>query len=211
MTRFHGYAAAAIVVFALAAAAGVASANGGGRGGSVTLTPGVLDASGDGIVAAAGALTIRVCADDALLVAKGNVSPGDSTSKDQVDWLGLRVYFGFSGCADVSGGTSMQSVGGGGKAAALAAGTGLTLHAEGNGIAFLRGEGTWSDGNGKSGDWGADGLVVPIGGKQKSPCPVQAQHDDAQKPKCATGTPSAATPTATTAAPTPTATPITTD
>lgn len=199
MTRLTGFAAAAIVAVALAAAAGVATANGGGSGATPTPTPGTLDASGDGIAAAAGKLTIRVCADEALLLAKGNVAPGDSTSTSQVDWLGLHVYFGFKGCADVTGETSTLSVGGGGggKVAALVAGTGLTLRAEGTGIAFLRGEGTWSDGNGQTGDWGADGSILPIGGKRKSPCPVQAQHDGAPKSKCATATPSAGEPTAT--------------
>jgi hypothetical protein len=198
LRRFRKLAPAfAVAAIAVAAVAGPASANGGGHGGGYAPTPGVLDASGDGIAAAAGNLSLHICAEDGILLTKGNVTIAEDAFTDDVGWLGLHVYFGVHGCADVASGPSMMGYGGdGGRAAALAAGTGLTLHAEGTGIAFLKGTGTWDNGNGGTGAWGEDGAILKIGGKAS--CSMQAQHDGGHnKPACATATP----------APEPTATP----
>ncbi len=213
MKRFRSFApAAAIAAVALAALAGAASANGGRPGGAAPPPPpppGVLEASGDGIAAAAGKLTLHICAADAFLLTKGEVTIAPDAYTDEVGWLGLHVYFGFHGCADVAPGMSMLNGGGGGggaaggRAAALAAGTGLTLRAQGTGLAFLRGTGVWSNSNGQGGLWTEQGTILHIFGKSAAtPCPVQAQHYG-KKPKCAT--PPAPTSTAT-AAPEPTAT-----
>jgi hypothetical protein len=199
LRRFRTLAPAfAIAAVALAAAAGAVSANGGGHGGGYASTPGVFDASGDGVAAAAGKLSLHICAEDGILLTRGDVTIGADAFTDDVGWLGVHVYFGVHGCADVAAGASMM-MGGGGHAAALAAGTGLTLHAEGTGIAFLRGNGTWTNGNGESGAWGEDGAILKIGGTQKPPCPVQAQHNGGdKKPKCSTPAPQpTSTPTAT--------------
>lgn len=216
MKRFRTFApAVAVAAVALAALAGAASANGGGPGRAAPPPPpppGVLEASGDGIAAAAGKLTIRICATDAFLLTKGEVAIAPDAFTDEVGWLGLHVYFGFHGCADVAPGMSMLNGGGGGggapgggRAVALAAGTGLTLRAEGTGLAFLRGTGVWSNSNGESGLWSEQGTILHIAGKPAAtPCPVQAQHYG-KKPHCATPPP-AATSTAT-AAPEPTSTP----
>jgi hypothetical protein len=227
LKRFRTFApAAAIAAVALAAlvgaASGAASANGGGGGGGVPPAPpppGVLEASGDGIAAAAGKLTLRICATDAILLAKGAVTIAPDAFLDEVGWLGLHVYFGFSGCADVAPGMSMLNGGGGdgapagSRAAALAAGTGLTLRAEGIGLAFLRGTGTWANSNGQSGPWTEHGVILHIFGKPAAtPCPVHAQHYG-RKPVCGTPAPTktstaAPEPTSTsTPAPEPTATP----
>jgi hypothetical protein len=205
--------ALAVVALALAGAVGAASANGGTRGVSTVATPGTFDASGDGIAAAGGQLTIHVCATDGILLARGKVTIDSGAFTDQVGWLGLHVYFGFNGCADVAGGgfglMHGGGGGGGGSAAALVVGTGLTLHAEGTGIAFLKGDGTWSNGNGESGAWSPDGSILKIGGKQQSQCPgVSAQHHggDYDKPKCKTPTPQSTSSAEATSTPEPTAT-----
>jgi hypothetical protein len=182
--------ALAIAMVALATVAAAASANGSGHGHGSSSTPGVLDANGDGIAAAAGKLSLHICAGEGILLTKGNVTIGEDAFTDQVDWLGLHVYFGFHGCADVSGTASMFSGSGGGLTAALAAGTGLTLHAEGTGVSFLKGAGTWNTSNSESGAWTADGAIVKIGGTQAPPCPMQAQHNGGhKKPTCATPEP----------------------
>ncbi|MBI5285182.1 MAG: hypothetical protein HY874_08830 [Chloroflexi bacterium] len=214
MKRFRTFApAAAIAAVALAALAGAASANGGRPGGAAPPPPpppGVLEASGDGIAAAAGKLTLRICAADAFLLTKGEVTIAPDAFTEEVGWLGLHVYFGFHGCADVAPGMSMLNGGGGGggasgggRAAALAAGTGLTLRAEGTGLAFLRGAGIWSSSNGQSGLWTEKGTILHIFGKPAAtPCAVQAQHFG-RRPQCATPPPAATS----TAAPEPTSTP----
>jgi hypothetical protein len=205
--------ALAVVALALAGAVGAASANGGGRGVGTTSTPGTFDAAGDGIAAAGGQLTIHICATDGILLARGKVTIGSDAFNDQVGWLGLHVYFGFHGCADVAGGgfglMHEGGGGGGGSAAALVVGTGLTLHAEGTGIAFLKGDGTWSNGSGESGAWSPDGSVLKIGGKQQSQCQgMSAQHygGDHDKPKCKTPTPQSTSGPDSTSTPEPTAT-----
>jgi hypothetical protein len=201
LSRFRKIAPALVLaVVALAAATGTVSAHGGGggwhRGGGGT--PGTLSAAGDGIAAAGGSMTIHVCAEDGILLTKGNVSIPDDAFTDTVGgWWGLNVYFGFNGCADVGGTMTATNNGGGGlakKAAALVAGTGLTLDVEGNGIAFLKGTGTWTDGNGGSGDWTEEGDVLKVAGE----CAMQAQHGGGKdKPDaCATPEPTA-TPTET--------------
>jgi hypothetical protein len=146
---------------------------GGGSGFPFDKIPGVLDAEGDGILAAAGALNLEICADEGLLLVKkegSTVSGGTSTG--EVDWLGLHVYFGFSGCADITGE----------KAAALVVGTGLTLHAEGIGIAFLKGTGSYTN-DGAEHEITEDGEVVKIGTrlfdkKTKTPTPSTTEEPD---------------------------------
>jgi hypothetical protein len=192
LRRLHILAPAiAIAAVALATLASAASANGGGHHHRGYSTPGVLEASGDGIAAAAGKLTLHVCAEDGLLITKGSVSIEEGGFTDEVSWLGLHVYFGFSGCADIGPEELLWDIfgyGGSRKTAALVAGTGLTLRAEGTGIAFLKGTGTWSDDGGGSGDWTEEGTILKIGGKKH--CEVEAQHDGGgyDKPDCATPT-----------------------
>jgi hypothetical protein len=186
--------AATIAACALAVVTGAASAQG-GRGGT-TLTPGVLEASGDGIAAAGGKLTIHICADEGILLTKGHVEIGEDAFTDEVGWLGLHVYFDFHGCADVTSETWMAtSYGGGGGAAALVVGIGLTLRAEGTGIAFLKGEGTWAKTGGDSGEWTEDGAILKIGTRASTstPCPeLGAQHDGGDwHPTCKTPQPTA--------------------
>jgi hypothetical protein len=175
--RLHHLAAAVtLAVATMALMAGAASAHGGGdrerhRYGGETL-PGVLEASGDGIAAASGNLTLKLCAEDGLLITKGGVSlEEDAAFEDSVSWLGLNVYFGFAGCAAVGpeeavwSGFSTNS-GGSGKTAALAVGTGLELRAVGKGIAFLKGEGEWANDTGGSGEWTEEPTILKIGRKQ---------------------------------------------
>ncbi len=173
MKRLHLVAAALAVaaVCGFAVLAPIASANGGGNGGGngdhgkdkdkgkngfpFDKIPGVLDAEGDGIQAAAGALNMELCAEEGLLlVKKGNSTISEVTSTESVEWLGLIVYFGFTGCVEISGE----------KAAALVVGTGLTLHAEGFGIAFLKGTGSYTS-DGETHEGSTEGVVVKIGSK----------------------------------------------
>lgn len=162
----------AIAVLAMSAAAlsPAVSAQGGGDGDTPRwedwLLPGVLEAEGDGIAAAAGALNLRLCAEEGLLLTKGETAVPDGTYDDSVEWLGLHVYFGFHGCAEVEGH----------RVAALVVGHGLTLRAEGIGIAFLKGEGSWAKSGGETGSWTEDGKILKIGAKlwerTKTPTPV---------------------------------------
>lgn len=215
MRRFRKLAPALIAAaVALAAVTGAASAHGTWHGGGTgTTTPGVLDANGDGIVAAIGQLSIHICADEGFLLAKGKVTIDPGASTGDVNWLGLHVYFGFHGCADVGIETSTLSLGGsggGGRAGALAAGTGLTLHAEGTGIAFVKGVGTWTNTPGGSGAWSQEPTILKIGAKTDTPCTttVDAQHYGGREhTKSACGSPTAAPTSEPTSQPEPTATP----
>jgi hypothetical protein len=127
------------------------------------LAPGVLEAEGDGIAAAAGKLNLRLCAEDGILLAKGEHTVADGSYDEVVEWLGLHVYFGFHGCAELEGHW----------VAALAVGQGLTLRAEGIGIGFLKGEGTWAKSGGDSGEWSEHGEIIKIGSRlwEKTPVP----------------------------------------
>lgn len=178
----------ALVLAGFAAAATASAQGGGGGGGSAA---GVLEAEGDGIAAAAGSLTIKMCAEEGILLTKGTVQVEDGAFTDDVGWLGLHVYFGFAGCATIGGEDAgmgmMTSANRRGRAAALVVGSGLTLRAEGKGVAFLKGEGTWSNTNGESGDWSDDGVILRIGGK-KANCEVQAMRGGHDKPACGTPT-----------------------
>jgi hypothetical protein len=147
---------------ALVLVAGALRADASGGGDRYSLQPGVLEAEGDGIAAAGGKLEIDICANGGILLAKGDVEV-DGTHGDEVEWLGLHVYFEFTGCAHITGGTSMWSGGDRSRAAALAVGTGLTLRAEGVGIAYLNGEGTWTKDNGDNGEWSPEGRIIKIG------------------------------------------------
>jgi hypothetical protein len=179
-------------------AAGTASA-GGGKNKHSFFSAGALDATGDGIAAAAGKLEVRACAEDGLLLAKGNVDAGDATFSDEVSWLGLHVFFDFAGCAAVSAGGDeghVDALGGGKRrhserVAVLVVGTGLELHAAGNGIALLKGSGTWEDSNGESGEWTEEGEILRIGGakEEKPECDndgAGAQHYGKKKDRCET-------------------------
>jgi hypothetical protein len=145
-------------VFTLVALSSGASASepggGGGTGGlPFTAIPGVLDAQGDGIAAAAGMLNMRLCADEGiLLVKKGDATITGGSFTSEADWMGLHVYFGFHDCLYLTGG----------KTAALVVGTGLKLHAEGVGIAFLKGIGSYTI-DGVTHDGATEGIVVQIG------------------------------------------------
>jgi hypothetical protein len=162
--------AVAVLTLGAAAMSPSVSAHGGGDGGGDTprwenwLLPGVLEAEGDGIAAAAGLLNLRLCAEEGLLLAKGEAAVPDGTYDDSVEWLGLHVYFGFHGCAEVEGA----------RVAALVVGHGLTLRAEGIGIAFLKGEGSWAKSGGETGSWTEEGAILKIGSKlwEKTPTPV---------------------------------------
>ena len=153
---------AAAFAFAVLAPGATASEPGGGTGGGGTNTvlpiPGMLDAQGDGIVAAAGYLRTRFCATDGLLlVKKGDATQQGGAFTGEADWLGLHVYFGFHDCMYIMGG----------RTAALLVGTGLKLHAEGFGIAFLKGPGYTLDGVAHDGS--TEGVVVQIGTKLPEP------------------------------------------
>ena len=167
--------------------------NGGGNGGGTGLPfdsiPGVLDANGDGIEAAAGLLNMHLCAADGLLlVRKADSTISDVTSTSDVDWLGLHVYFGFSGCVDITGA----------HAAALVVGTGLTLHAEGTGVAFLKGTGSYTN-DGVTSPGSPDGVIVKIGSKlfggatgtpaSGTPAPTQTSSPAPSETPTATTTP----------------------
>lgn len=157
-----------VAALALSAAAWAAptSAEGGHDGGDRTywLAPGVLEAEGEGIAAAAGKLDLRLCAEEGILLTKGEAAVPDGSYDESVEWLGLHVYFGFSGCAEVEGYW----------VAALIVGQGLSLRAEGVGIAFLKGTGSWAKSGGETGDWSEDGEIIKIGTKlfEKTPTPV---------------------------------------
>lgn len=150
----------AVVAFAALSPSASASEPGGGTGGGggtslpFTAIPGVLDAHGDGIMAAAGLLDLRICADDGLLlVKKGDAKiTGGTAFTGEADWLGLHVYFGFHDCMYLTGA----------KTAALVVGTGLKLYARGVGIAFLKGVGSYTL-DGVTHDGSTEGIVVPIG------------------------------------------------
>jgi hypothetical protein len=197
--------AVAIAVLATAVVAASASAHEGGRkhrdrdGGGSAL-PGVLMAEGDGIAAASGKFALRICATEGLLITKGAVNVEEGSYEDTVGgWLGLNVYFGFAGCATIGPeDTEMGSFGGGShggsggqKTAALAVGTGITLEAVGNGIAFLSGEGTWTDALGGAGTW--DGGVLKVGGAGSGCGDMEASGGghggSGYKKKCPTPTP----------------------
>ena len=190
----HLAGAAAIAVDAVAIFADTASAHsssGKQRSASESL-PGVLEASGDGIAAASGKLTLKLCAEAGLVITKGGVVLEEGAAyEDSVSWLGLNVYFGFAGCAAVGpeeaiwSGFSTSGGGGGGKTAALAVGTGLELRAVGTGIAFLKGEGEWASDSGESGAWSDEPTILKIGGKQAA-CDVVAMGGESG---CATPTP----------------------
>jgi hypothetical protein len=209
LRRLHLFLPAlAIAAVALAAVAGVVSANdGGGHASPATVTPGTLDASGDGIAAVSGQLTVHVCATDGILLVRGNATVPDGASTGHSRWFGLQAYFGFNGCADVTpASVHGHSVGG---VAVLVVGTGITLHAEGTGTAFLKGDGTWSDGNGGSGAWSDRGVVEKIRGLQTPPCPQTNAHrrgDDGHGQKCSTPAPAGTSVSGGTA--TPTSTPV---
>jgi hypothetical protein len=182
--RSHHLAAAAVLaVMTTALVAGAASAHGGGgrERHRYEALPGVLEASGDGIAAASGKLTLKLCADDGLLITKGGVSLEEGAAyEDSVSWLGLNVYFGFAGCAAIGPEEALWSgfsTGGGGrgKTAALAVGTGLELRAVGSGVAFVKGEGEWAKDQGESGEWTDEPTILKIGGKKRA-CDVEAMH-----------------------------------
>lgn len=209
--------ALAVATLALGAIATNAFAEGGGhqrhRGGGGSTLPGVLEASGDGIAAASGKLTLKLCAEDGLVLTKGGVTVTEGEYEDTVSWLGLNVYFGFSGCATIGPESAIwegfseggSGGGGGGKTAALAVGTGLQLRAVGTGIAFLSGEGEWSDSNGQTGAW--TGEVMKIGGKKQN-CNVEAlSGGGGGGSKCPTPTPDPDPTEEPTEEPDPTATP----
>jgi hypothetical protein len=142
----------AAVVLALGAAwapspAAHGSGDGEGSDWDYWRLPGVLEAEGDGIAAAAGALNLRLCADEGILLTRGEAVLAEGSYDDVIEWLGLHVYFGFTGCAELQGKW----------VAALAVGHGLTLRAEGIGIAFLKGEGAWLEAVGQDEDTDSEG------------------------------------------------------
>lgn len=163
-------AAVAVLAMSVVAWAPAASAQGGGegdRGGwDGWLLPGVLEAEGQGIAAAGGKLNIRLCAEEGILLTRGESAVPADAYDEVVEWLGLHVYFGFHGCAELEGRW----------VAALVVGQGLTLRAEGIGLAFLKGEGTWAKNGGDSGEWSDEGQIIKIGTKatawEKTPTPV---------------------------------------
>ena len=185
--------AAFAAAFAFAALSPGASASepGGGTGGGggtslpFTAIPGMLDAHGDGIMAGAGMLDMRLCAADGLLlVKKGDAKiTGGNGFTGEADWLGLHVYFGFHDCIYLTGG----------KTAALVVGTGLKLYARGVGIAFLKGTGGYTN-DGVPHDGSTEGIVVPIGQKlfdtrpSTTPYPTGTGHPNtSQTPGTGTG------------------------
>jgi hypothetical protein len=142
------------------------------RWGDWWLIPGLFEAEGSGVAAAAGKLNLELCAEDGLLlVKKGDSEIAVDQYEDKVEWLGLEVYFGFHGCAEI----------GGWGVAALVVGDGLTMRAEGLGIAYLAGEGTWSRNEAEEGEWTADGKIYTIGSKAKNlktPTPEPTDEPD---------------------------------
>jgi hypothetical protein len=171
------------------APAGDASAHGGGdepkkdkkhgggygdkvRWGDWWLLPGLFEAEGEGIAAGAGKLNLRLCAEEGLLlVKKGDSEIAVDAYEDSIEWLGLEVYFGFHGCAEI----------GGWGVAALVVGSGLQMRAEGIGLAYLAGEGTWSKNEAENGEWTADGRIYKIGTKSKhdkTPTPEPTDEPD---------------------------------
>jgi hypothetical protein len=186
---------------ALALTAGGAYAQGGdhGNGGGST-TPGVVEATGDGIAGAGGKLKITICAAEGILLTKGHTEIDEGAYSDSVSgWYGLNVYFDVNGCAEVGGGGSTMSGPRWGRlVAALAIGTGLDLRAEGKGIAFIKGTGEWANNNGESGEWTEEGKILLIAGKKQCEPQAGAQQgggeDGGDKPKkdknkCATPEP----------------------
>jgi hypothetical protein len=173
----------AVAVLALSIAAWAPSASAQGGEGDTDeprreywLVPGVLEAEGDGIAAAGGKLGIRLCAEEGILLTRGETSLPDGSYEDSVEWLGLHVNFGFHGCAELEG----RWVG------ALVVGHGLTLRAEGIGIAFLKGEGSWANDSGDSGDWSEEGEILRIGKKgtlwDKTPTPDEPDEEPKPEP-----------------------------
>lgn len=85
--------------------------------------------------------------------------------------MGLHVYFGFHDCLYLTGA----------KTAALLVGTGLRLHAEGVGVAFLKGIGSYTL-DGVAHDGSTEGIVVTIGQRlfdtkpSKTPRPGGTEH-----------------------------------
>jgi hypothetical protein len=157
--RKLGFVGAIVVAaaFAFAALSPGASASepGGGGGGGLPFSaiPGILDAHGDGIMAGAGMLDMRLCADDGLLlIKKGDAQVKGGMFTGEADWMGLHVYFGFHDCMYLTGG----------KTAALLVGTGLKLYARGVGYAFLKGTGGYTS-DGVPHDGSTEGIVVRIG------------------------------------------------
>jgi hypothetical protein len=179
---------AAVVAFAALSPGASAAEPGGGTGGGggtslpFTAIPGILDAHGDGIIAAAGMLDVRFCADDGLLlVKKGDAKITGGSFTSEADWMGLHVYFGFRDCMYLTGA----------KTAALLVGTGLKLYARGVGIAFLKGEGGYTL-DGVPHDGSTDGVVVPIGQKlfdtrpSATPRPSGTEHPSTARTPTAT-------------------------
>ena len=140
------------------------------------LLPGVLEAEGEGIAAAGGKLNIRLCAEEGILLTKGESNVPADAYDEVVEWLGLSVYFGFSGCAELEGRW----------VAALVVGQGLTLRAEGIGLAFLKGTGTWAKNGGDTGDWSEGGDIIKIGTRgtawEKTPTPSPTEDDEEPEP-----------------------------
>ena len=168
--------ALAVLAVSVAAWAAPASAEGGDGGdGPGWLAPGVLEAEGEGIAAAAGKLDLRLCAEEGILLTKGETAVPDGSYDESVEWLGLHVYFGFSGCAEVEGYW----------VAALIVGQGLTLRAEGVGIAFLKGEGSWTKSGGETGDWSEEGEILKIGSKLWEKTPVPDEEPKPEPTSCA--------------------------
>jgi hypothetical protein len=172
--------AGVLAALALGAAIAVPSASaegGGGDGGDRPswLLPGVLEAEGEGIAAAAGKLNLRLCAEEGILLLKGEASVPDGSYDEVIEWLGLHVYFGFSGCAESEGYWT----------AGLVVGQGLSLRAEGVGIAFLKGTGTWAKVGGETGDWSEDGEILKIGSKLWEKTPVPDEEPKPEPTSCA--------------------------
>jgi hypothetical protein len=143
----------------------------------------VFEAEGNGIAAGAGKLDLKLCAEEGLLLVKrGDSEIAVEAYDDKVEWLGLEVYFGFHGCAEI----------GGWGVAALVVGEGLTMRAEGLGIAYLAGEGTWAKNDSESGEWRHEGKIYFIGSKSRSnktPTPEPTDEPDPEPTDEPTATP----------------------
>jgi hypothetical protein len=167
---------AAGVVAWMPSATAHGSGDGEGSGWDYWRLPGVLEAEGEGIAAAAGALNLRLCTSEGILLTRGDAAVSEGSYDDVIEWLGLHVYFGFTGCAELHGKW----------VAALAVGHGLELRAEGVGIAFLKGDGTWGKDTGESGAWSEDGVVLKIGSKlwdkTKTPTPKPDEEEPVDEP-----------------------------
>jgi hypothetical protein len=141
----------AVAALSVAAFAPATSADGGTR----LVGRGVLDAQGDGLVAAKGKMDLTATADGGVLLVKDIAGDARVHVRGQggsTTWHGFTVYFGFEGQARVTG----SDVG------VIVVGENIDLTAIGKGWAYLKGTGEYMVNNHGPFPWNPDGGFASV-------------------------------------------------